>query len=131
MSHNREIHLHQSPEMFSRQALEITFRLLRNNNADLAFALKKTLDHIQFAPSEAVVGSYSGEMHLNTELLKLLQANTIVKIVAAVNDIAQQAVDQKDLPLQQLKILHDLIEDWAELGEWILKHATSEKSAYS
>lgn len=131
MSRNREILHHQPPEMFSRHALEITFRLLRNNNSDLAFAIKKTMDHIQFAPSEATVGVYSGEMHLNTELLKLLQTNTIVKIVAAVNDIGQQAVDQKDLSQQHMKALHDLIEDWAELTEWILKNATSEKNAYS
>lgn len=130
MSRNTYYMYHQPPEMFSRQALELSFRLLRNNNPSLAHAIKKTLDAVHFAPAEATLGSYTGEMHLNTDVVNLLGAETVGKIVAALTDIGKQAVAKKDLPTQHMKILRGLIEDWAILAEWILQHATSEKSAF-
>lgn len=121
---------HQPPELFSHQALDLTFRLLRNNEPELAFTIKQTLDKITFAPAEALANTYSDEMHLNGELLKLLGAESIVKIVAALNIIGQHAVNKKDLPPQHMKILSGLIEDWATLTEWILQHSTWERRAF-
>lgn len=130
MSRNTHYMYHQPPDMFSRQVLELTFRLLRNNNPELAFALKKTIDNIHFAPPEATLGSHTGEMHLNTDVVRLLGAETVGKIVSALTDIGTHAVAKKDLPPQHIKILRGLIEDWAVFAEWILQHATSEKSAF-
>lgn len=130
MSRTTEFMYHQPPDMFSRQVLELTFRLLRNNNPELAFAIKKTIDQIHFAPPEAVAGSYAGEMHLNTDVVNLLGGETIAKIIAALTDIGKYAVANKDLPPQHMKILGGLIEDWAQLTEWLLQHATSERSAF-
>ena len=119
----------QQPELFHRQTLELTFRLLRNNDAALASAIKTALDEVAFAPAEALF-AVTGEMHLITDLLKSLDATHIVRIVAALNDIARGALQKKDLPGEHMKILRNLIEEWAELAEWILAHATSERIAY-
>lgn len=121
---------HISPDMFSHQSLELTFRLLRYNDSSLAGALKKAIETTDFAPAEATQGIYTGEMHLNTDLLKLLGAETIVKVVSAVNDIGQMAVERNDLSMQHMKILGSLIEDWAKMAEWILQNATSDKNAF-
>lgn len=119
----------QQPDLFHRQTLELTFRLLRNNDVALASAIKTALDEVAFAPAEALF-AVTGEMHLITDLLKSLDATHVVKIVAALNDIARSALQKKDLPGEHMKILRNLIEDWAKLAEWILAHATSDRIAY-
>lgn len=130
MSRNTYYMYYQSHDMFSRQVMELTFRLLRNNNPELSFALKKALDHIRLAPQEATLGNYAGEMLLNADVVDLLGAETVGRIVAALTAIGNQARARKDLPPQHIKVLRELIEDWALLAEWILLHSTAEKSAY-
>lgn len=130
MSRNTHYMYHHTPDMFGRQVMELTFRLLRNNNPELSFALKKTLDHIHFAPPEATIGSYTGEMHLNTDVVSLLGAETVGKIIAALTAIGNHAIAKKDLPPQHSKVLRGLIEDWAQLAEWILLHATADQRAF-
>lgn len=129
MSSNPDFNHFQQPDLFHRQTLELTFRLLRNNNAELALAVKAALDEVAFAPNEALF-EITGEMHLNTDLIKSLDATQVIKIVAALNDIARAALQRKDLPGEHIKILRNLIEDWASLAEWILQHATFERVAY-
>ena len=129
MSRNPDFFPFQRPELFSHQTLELTFRLLRNNNPTLALAIKIALDEVEFAPAEALF-ALTDEMHLNTDLLKSLNTTTVVKTVAALNDIARHALQNKNLPPQHMKVLGNLIEDWAKLAEWILEHSTSDSVAY-
>lgn len=129
MPRNPEFNHFQQPDLFHRQSLELTFRLLRNNDLALALAIKTAMDEVSFAPAEALY-AITGEMHLNSDLVKALEATNVVKIVAALNNIARDALQRKDLPAEHIKILRTLIEDWAKLAEWILEHATSDRIAY-
>lgn len=129
MSQTSDFHHFQPPDLFHRQTLELTFRLLRNNDLALALAIKCALEEVEFAPAE-VLFAVTGEMHLNSDLIKSLDATNVVKIVAALNHIARNALQRKDLPSEHMKILRNLIEDWVKLAEWILAHATSDRIAY-
>ena len=129
MSRNPEFIHFERPELFSHQTLELTFRLLRNNNPSLALAIKIALDELELAPAEALF-AVTSEMHLNSDLLKSLSATNIIKTVAALNDIARSALKKNDLPPQHMRVLRNLIEDWAKLAEWILDHSTSDRAAY-
>ena len=117
-------------DFFSRQALELTFRLLRNNNPGLANAVQHTLTHIHIAPYETFQGSHTGEMHFNAEIYDALSAYTIGKIVSALTEIGEQALQKHDMPPEHLNQLRKLIEDWVQLTEWILGHTAPDKTAY-
>jgi hypothetical protein len=121
----------QSPDdFFSHQALELTFRLLRNNNPRLATAIENTLLHIHIAPYEMIQGAHTGEMHYNVEIYDTLTAHTIGKIVSALTDIGERALQNHDMPPEHLNQLRNLIEDWVQLTEWILHRTAPDKSAY-
>jgi hypothetical protein len=124
------IETHTPKDFFSHQALELAFRLLRNNNPGLANAIRNTLSHIHAAPYEAVQGSFTGEMYFNAEIYEALSAHSIGKIVAALTEIGEQALQKQDMPPEHLNQLRKLIEDWAQLTEWVLQHTTSDKIAY-
>jgi len=124
------VETHAPHDFFSHRALELTFRLLRNNNPGLANAIKNTLSHIHIAPYEALVGTHTGEMYFNAELYQSLSAHTIGKIVSALTDIGQQALTKQDMPPEHINQLRKLIEDWVQLTEWILNHTTTDKAAY-
>lgn len=114
-----------SSDLFNRQTLELTFRVLRNNESHIAFAIKNLMDNIVAIPRDS---DLPGEMHLNMDVLQILGAETIVKIGAALNGIAETAISKNNLPKHHIKILRSLIEDWAELAEWILQHTTAERN---
>jgi len=117
-------------DFFSRQTLELTFRLLRNNNLGLANAIKNTLSHIHVAPYESVQGMHTGEMYFNAAIYEALSAYSIGKIVSALTEIGEQALQKHNLPPEHLNQLRRLIEDWAQLTEWVLQHTTPDKTAY-
>lgn len=125
-------HPHHSSDLFSHHTLDLSYRLLRNNDPTLSLAIKNAMDQMDFAPTDAIMGphtGYTGEMYMINDIFKQLHAETIVEIVAALTRIGQHAVDQKNLPARHLTILRGLIEDWATLAEWILQHATPEQNA--
>lgn len=124
------IETHGPDDFFSHQALELTFRLLRNNNPGLANAIKNTLSHIHTVPYETVQGLHTGEMHFNAEVYEALSAHTIGKIVSALTAIGEQALQKRDMPPEHLNQLRKLIEDWVQLTEWVLRHTAPEKTAY-
>lgn len=119
-----------SDDFFSRHILELTFRLLRNNNPGLANAIKNTLSHIHVAPYESIQGSHTGEMYFNAEIYQALSAHTIGKIVSALTEIGEQALQKQDMPPGHLNQLRRLIEDWVQLTEWVLQHTAPDKTAY-
>ncbi len=120
-------------DFFSRQALELTFRLLRNNHPLLAHAVKQTIESTTTVAYEDLQSAYTGEMLLNKEVLASLKAHTIGKIVAVLTDIGEQALTQHDLPPNHMALLRSLIEDWVRLTEWVLQHTaadTNDHTAY-
>ncbi len=123
MSRKTELMPYEPPDLFARHTLELTFRLLRNNRPHLAQAIRSTLDDITIAPADTSFG-FTGDMYLNTDVLSFLGAPTIIEVVAALNDIARDALRKKNLPGEHMRLLRGLIEDWATLTEWIIGHVT-------
>lgn len=120
-------------DFFSRQALELTFRLLRNNHPLLAHAVKQTIDSTTTVAYEDLQSAYTGEMLLNKEVLESLKAHTIGKIVSVLTDIGEEALKKHDLPPSHMTLLRSLIEDWVQLTEWVLQYTaadTQDKTAY-
>ena len=131
MSRKTDLQHHHSSDLFSYHTLDLSFRLLRNNDPALSLAIKNAMNQMDFAPPDVIMGphnGYTGEMYMINDIFKQLHAETIVEIVAALTRIGQHAVDQKNLPARHLTILRSLIEDWAKLAEWILQHATPERN---
>jgi hypothetical protein len=114
-------------DFFSRQALELTFRLLRNNHPLLAHAVKHTIDNISAVSYEDLQSTYTGEMLLNHQVLGSLKAHTIGKIVSVLTNIGEEALRQKDLPPSHMTLMRTLIEDWVKLTEWVLAHTTADQ----
>jgi hypothetical protein len=115
-------------DFFSRQALELTFRLLRNNHPLLAHAVKHTIDNTSTVSYEDLQSAYTGEMLLNSDVLGLLKAHTIGKIVSILTDIGEEALRQQDLPPSHMTLMRTLIEDWVQLTEWVLAHTAADQS---
>ena len=113
-------------DLFSRQALELTFRLLRNNHPLLAHAVKQTIDNTTTVSYEDQQLAYTGEMLLNSDVLNSLKAHTIGKIVSVLTDIGEQALRQNDLPPSHMTLMRTLIEDWVQLTEWVLAHTAAD-----
>lgn len=124
------IKTHESNDFFSRQTLELTFRLLRNNNPGLSNAIKNTMSHINIVPYETIRGLHTDEMHLNADIYQILTAHTIGQIVSALTKIGEMALAKRDMPPEHLNQLRRLIEDWVKLTEWVLEQTTSDKTAY-
>lgn len=120
-------------DFFSRQALELTFRLLRNNHPLLANAVKRVIDVTTTVSYEDLQSAYTGEMLLNKEILESLKAHTIGKIVSVLTEIGEEALKKHDLPAAHMSLLRSLIEDWVHLTEWVLAHTATDnqdKTAY-
>jgi hypothetical protein len=115
-------------DFFSRQALELSFRLLRNNYPLLAHAIKQTIDNTTAVAYEDMHSAYTGEMLLNIDVLASLKAHTIGKIVSALTDIGETALRQKDLPQNHIALMRTLIEDWVQLTEWVLNHTAADQN---
>lgn len=115
-------------DFFSRQALELTFRLLRNNHPLLAHAVKQTIDTTATVSYEDLQSAYTGEMLLNSEVLASLKAHTIGKIVSVLTGIGEEALKQNDLPPSHMTLMRTLIEDWVQLTEWVLAHSAADQN---
>ena len=124
------IKTHESNDFFSHQTLELTFRLLRNNNPGLANAIKNSMSHINIVPYETIRGIHTGEMHFNAEIYQTLSAHTIGQIVYALTKIGELALAKRDMPPEHLNQLRRLIEDWVQLTEWVLCQTSTDKTAY-
>lgn len=119
---------HMPTDFFSRQALELTFRLLRTNYPLLAHSIKYTIDNTATVSYEDLQSAYTGEMLLNSEVLASLKAHTIGKVVSALTDIGEEALKQHDLPPNHMTLMRSLIEDWVQLTEWVLAHTAADQN---
>lgn len=117
-------------DFFSRQMLELSFRLLRNNNPGLATAIKKALDEINLVPYEILHKAHTGEMYFNAQLLATLNVHVIGKIVATLTEIGEKALRNQELPAEHIKLLRNLIDDWVQLAEWVLRNSCDEQTAF-
>lgn len=123
-------HLPLADDLFSHHALELSIALIRNNNPGLASAIKKAINQISSSSYCALHKTARGDMYFNAQLLETLQAHTIGKIVSALTDIGEQALQNKNLSIEYVSLLRNLIDDWVQLTEWILKNSSNSKTAH-
>jgi hypothetical protein len=109
-----------SSEFFSHHALVLTYRLLRPTHPEIAQQIQQTLDQIHFAPFETYQGLHTGEVHFNHELIKLLSAHQVGKIVDALTHLGETALNNPNTVQNYMQLLRGLIDDWVQLTEWVL-----------
>lgn len=66
-------------------------------------------------------GADLAEAELNLTLLHTLQASTVGQILAALTVLGQRALADRDLHPERVALLHQLLDDWVALAEWILQ----------
>lgn len=116
-------------DFFSHEALELSVEMIIDNNPGLASAIKKAMDQITPAPSHLKHKHFLGEMYFNAQVLEALQAHTIGKIVSALIELGEQALQSHNVSAEYVSILRTLIDDWVQLTEWILKNSISNKNS--
>lgn len=112
-------------DCFSRQTLELSIELIINTNPGLADAIKKAVSQIHPAPFNAKHKNIMGDMYFNAQLLELLQAHTIGKIVAALTELGECTLQYKNHSIEYVVTLRKLIDDWVRLTEWVLKDSAT------
>lgn len=123
--------LYSPKDFFSHQALDLSYRLMRNNNSGLANAIKKALDQSNRVPYDLLHKAHTGEMYFNAHLLEVLNVHTIGKIVSALTEIGESALNNPKLPPESMTLLRNLIDDWVQLTEWILNNSANDKTVYN
>lgn len=135
MSHKPEIShpvgLSLSRNLISHQALELTLVLLRWNNPSLAATIQKTLIELNTAAAQNIPPVLRDNRHLYAELLSRLDAQTISNIMAELNLVAQRVLTNDVLGSETKTIMGQLLQEWADLVEWVLLHSTVDQHQYN
>ncbi len=100
-------------------ALVITSHLLRHDNPNLASAIQHALEDLSAPPPQTA--NSSEEPQMNCSLLASLHAQTVGEILAALTALGQQAITTQDRHPERVALLHELLEEWVALAEWILQ----------
>jgi len=114
-------------DFFSRQTLEKTSQLLKKDHPALSHCIQSVLEQLQVVPYEDLHRAYTGEMIFNLELVGILKAHVIGRIVSCLTDIGQKALSHKQMPQSEVMSLRSIIEDWMELTEWLLRRTNPDK----
>lgn len=116
---------HPAEGAVSPSALETTFDLLRHKNPSLAEAVQTALHHLSELPPGRRCGSRADQLPVNAALVSSLEAQTVGKILEALTELGSQALKDTKRNSEHVQLLHDLLQDWVGLAEWLLEHADS------
>lgn len=108
------------PDVFSRDSLELTFQLLRQQSSGLALDIQNQLQGTKLP----YVVFQESEQQINSDHFRItLNAQKIGRIVDALTQLGQQSLEKPSQNKGHLAILRALIEDWMALAEWLISHA--------
>ncbi|TQV67778.1 hypothetical protein FKG94_24940 [Exilibacterium tricleocarpae] len=111
----------KKPEIFSRGALELTFRLMRKRHPGLALAVQNVLAG---KPLPGSNDAATDHFHVS------LEARTVGKIVAALTEMGQHSLEHNGSSAQGRRVvIKTLIHEWIALAEWIIIQAGRECSS--
>lgn len=111
-------HLGRNPDIFSRVSLEHTFRLLRQHSPSIALKVRNQL------AGECFLYNNTDPHNPHTEYFHItLDPRTIGKIINAMTELGQSALDRSKHDKGQLIVLRTLIKEWMALAEWIILKA--------
>ncbi len=114
---------HTAHSALTPTALVITSHLLRHDNPNLARAIQRVLRAIPSA--ETLTPEEPADIELNRQLLSKLHAQTIGEILAALTALGQQALHDHQRHPERIALLHELLDEWVALAEWILQRNES------
>lgn len=121
------VNAHQSTlraDVFSRGALELTFKLLRKNNPRLSLEIQNQLQGVR-----ANTNDQSTTTAPDTDRFQItLDASTVGKVVDALTTMGQQLLDDTGKDDGTLVVIRSLMSDWMALAEWILLHTEDSPS---
>ncbi len=110
------------PDLFSRGALELTFKLLRvHNNARLALDVQNQL---QEPPTQ----DHPTHNRHQDQFRVTLEAHTVGKIIDALTSMGNNLLNNPERESGTLVAIRSLIKDWIALAEWILAHSEDDRS---
>lgn len=110
---------HIAEGVLTPTALIVTSHLLRHDNPNLARAIQQALEAL---PSSSRAPSTERQYAaLNRWLLGHLHAQTVGEILAALTALGQQALQNSEHEPKQVALLHELLDEWVALAEWILQ----------
>ncbi|MGH1371195.1 MAG: hypothetical protein ACRBBW_04110 [Cellvibrionaceae bacterium] len=120
------------PDVFSRGALELTFKLLRKNNPRLSLEIQNQLQGVRATLHDNELSHRAQPSSLTPSDLDhfkiTLDASTIGKVVDALTHMGQQLLDSAEKDSGTLVVIRSLMNDWIELAEWILLHTEDSPS---
>lgn len=121
MSSPSRTHIHAA---LTPTALVITSHLLRHDNPNLASAIQHALEELGHEPPPRTAKP-SEEPPINCALLATLHAQTVGEILAALTALGQRAINTPDRHPERVALLHELLDEWVALAEWILQRNDS------
>lgn len=113
----------QRPDIFSRGALDLTFRLLRKDHPSLALEVRNILASETVPLEDAAYHSPQGDHFFIT-----MPAQRIGCVVNALTQLGQDALENNQQDTGKLVVLRTLIKEWMTLAEWIILTAEEEST---
>lgn len=113
-----------SADVFSRGALELTFKLLRKNNPRLSLEIQNQLQGVRASTNDQSTTTSSDTDHFQMTL----DASTVGKVVDALTTMGQELLNDTEKDGGKLVVIRSLMNDWMALAEWILLHTEDSPS---
>lgn len=112
------------PDVLSRGVLDASFKLLRPHHPGLALQLQNILAGERFSLRQhAQASAITDHFHIQ------LDPRTVGKIVDALTQLGNAALQQHNSEPGALMVLRTLIKEWMSLAEWIVQHAEQNLAA--
>ena len=108
------------PDVLSRGVLELTFKILRHNNVDLALDIQNQL---QGSKMPGIANSDPHAKDARDHFHITLTPQTIGRIVDALTRLGEKYLRDKENQQGQLAVIRTLIVDWMALAEWHISKA--------
>lgn len=109
------------PDIFSRGALELTFKLLRPYRAGLALDIQNQLQDAP-VPSHQSNNTTQKAVKISSadQFFITLEPQAIGKIVAALTSIGNDLLSSHTDESGNIMVVRALMKDWIELAEWVI-----------
>ncbi|NIB44404.1 hypothetical protein HBA55_32720 [Pseudomaricurvus alkylphenolicus] len=118
----QQLDINARPDVLSRGALELTFKLLRHYNAQLALDVRNQLQGEKVLPN--LCSSTKADHFFVT-----LSAQSIGKVVAALTQLGEEALVNRESDSGRLLVIRSLMKEWMELAEWLIMRVDSPSPA--
>ncbi|GAB3100544.1 hypothetical protein G8770_04490 [Aestuariicella hydrocarbonica] len=113
-------HAKARPDLFSRGALELTFRVLRRHKPQLAMDVQNILQGNKVEAQTLKPLSRVNPKSTADHFYVSLPPQTIGQVVKALTHLGEEMLAQPDRGNGKLLIIRTLMKDWMDLADWII-----------